>query len=74
MRLPAAGADPAGVVAGCSPADSTALLPMAEVPEGSILLEAEGWGGELFSRLEKKEKKKPPNPSFALWQCFLEGC
>lgn len=73
VRLPAqGGADPAGVVAGRSPADSTALLPMAEVPEGSILLEAEGWVGN-FSVGWKKRKKKNPNPSFALWQCFLEG-
>ena len=37
VRLPAGGrADSAGVAAGHSPADSTALLPMAEVPQGAI--------------------------------------
>lgn len=72
VRLPAGGrADSAGVAAGHSPADSTALLPMAEVPQGAIPLEAEGWVGN-FS-VGWKKRKKTPNPNFALWQCFLEG-
>lgn len=61
VRLPAGGrADPAGVAAGRSPADSTALLPMAEVPEGAIPLEAEGWVGNFSVGWKKRKKTQIP--------------
>lgn len=76
VRLPAGGrADSAGVAAGHSPADSTALLPMAEVPQGAIPLEVEGWVGNFSVGWKKRKKPQIPTLLFgsASWRELLMG-